>query len=162
MMKTGRGWWPLAGMVVGSIVLLLGGYVGAYFRLAGEAGYSEHGAYWSAPVYPRCEWIELDWFFRPIHRLDANWIRSELWAVHSWPSAKDSSSLANDQFAPSDTCESTQVGVGELVESLDQPPDAKAYEKAAGPEVPQPVAERDGAQHGRAVERACLRSPKQK
>jgi hypothetical protein len=75
-MKTGRGWWALAGVVAGS-VLLLGGYIGAYYWLVcplpGKTG--ETPTFYLVDM----EWWDVtDAFFGPINRID-RWLRPDVW-----------------------------------------------------------------------------------
>ena len=74
-MKTGRGWWALAG--VGALTLLLALYVGAYYTLA-EQSWTETGE--TFPLYIVNEPIRptLGWMFEPIHQIDRR-LRPELW-----------------------------------------------------------------------------------
>lgn len=68
-MKTGRGWWALAGIVVPT--LLLGLYVGAYFAMVRNVKW--------APQYPRPIHAIAEPVFRPIHEIDRKWLRPREW-----------------------------------------------------------------------------------
>ncbi|HVV99002.1 MAG TPA: hypothetical protein VHB77_01610 [Planctomycetaceae bacterium] len=78
-MKTGRGWWALAGMIVGSAILLLALYVAAYCWLMEPRSYANYAVYGHIAEYPKTGWIDLEWCFRPIHWIDREWIRPEYW-----------------------------------------------------------------------------------
>lgn len=88
-MKTGRGWWALAGFGLLTLMLLL--YVGAYFWLVQPHAYLGRGVSWRVPEYPRSELIDLGWFFCPVHQIDRNWISREFWAVQHWSGEREPS-----------------------------------------------------------------------
>ncbi|HVW00877.1 MAG TPA: hypothetical protein VHB77_11075 [Planctomycetaceae bacterium] len=77
-----RGWTAIAGMLVGSL-LLLGAYAGAYFALVKPARVMVMRTWPSAevfviPRYPRSVWGDGVAFFAPIHRLDRQ-LRPDVW-----------------------------------------------------------------------------------
>ena len=71
-MKTGRGWWALAGMVVLTLAL----YVGAYYALVRTTYRGWDPDFVAVPSYPSSG---MTWFFVPIHRIDREWIRPKTW-----------------------------------------------------------------------------------
>jgi len=79
-MKTGRGWWALAGVVVVSLALLLGGYVGAYYAMV-RPFMSPWGSSVEAIYVVPLRLREGTWlFFRPIHNVD-RWLRPSVWSL---------------------------------------------------------------------------------
>ena len=83
-MKTGRGWWALAGLIAGSVLLLLTGYVVAYYATVdpwiseSPPGSLEHIRF----VVEEYRWIEANRagrIFWPIHQIDKHFIRLSLW-----------------------------------------------------------------------------------
>jgi hypothetical protein len=77
-MKTERGWWALAGVVVGSVLLLLAGYVGAYYAMVDGIEVAASGPPSAVAIYPQCSWLDLGSFFEPIHEIDRK-LRPGFW-----------------------------------------------------------------------------------
>jgi hypothetical protein len=78
-MKTGRGWWALAG--IGVPTLLLAMYVGAYFALV-KAVPPKPAIFApprpTVPGYPDAIHSAGVWLFQPIHLIDRA-LRPEVW-----------------------------------------------------------------------------------
>jgi hypothetical protein len=75
-MKTGRGCWALAGVV---LLTLLGLYVGAYFALVTQVQWGKEGeplilSGWRTKQPELCDRI-----FWPINQIDRKFIRPRLW-----------------------------------------------------------------------------------
>lgn len=96
-----RGWWALAAVIGGSVVLLLALYVGAYFwfvepqvmRIAGPIP-ADPDEEWklilankAVPRYWRARdlyrWIDYQSLFWPIHLIDRR-VRQETWREGKW------------------------------------------------------------------------------
>lgn len=83
MMKTGRGWWALAAMVAGSLVL----YVAAYYATVRPVPHIGPGAWYRAvdmaPRYGPDSWEQFHSaaqpLFWPINQVDRR-LRSQVWA----------------------------------------------------------------------------------
>ena len=80
-MKTGRGWWALAGFGMPMLLLVL--YVGGYFvSVTPEIKFGFSG---SPPVtvvrgvIPAYRAIWMESFFAPVHYVDREWIRRGMW-----------------------------------------------------------------------------------
>jgi hypothetical protein len=81
-MKTGRGWWALAGMGTGSVLLLLVGYVGAYVALVEPVVMPSFGtSLMRSPPFPPIPTYPSAWmrrFFDPAHQIDRR-LRPHVW-----------------------------------------------------------------------------------
>ncbi|HVW01533.1 MAG TPA: hypothetical protein VHB77_14370 [Planctomycetaceae bacterium] len=85
-MKNGRGWWALAGMIVGPVTLLFSLYAAAYYWLVKpvpekydvitDPDKPPMTMLTVSPFYPE-EWMPS--FFDPIQRIDRRWIRPKTW-----------------------------------------------------------------------------------
>jgi len=80
-MRQRHGWWALAAMLAGSVLLLLAGYVGAYAFLVRPHNVTWEDRYeirnYALAVYPP-RWERWNWLFRPVHKLDRA-LRPRMW-----------------------------------------------------------------------------------
>ena len=86
-MKTGRGWWALAGVMAGSAALLLVVYSTAYFLMVTPGPgtprtgpIAEGSRDECVAVYPARFDSTAKWFFYPIHQADLR-LRPNTWYV---------------------------------------------------------------------------------
>ena len=74
-----RNWWVPAGLLAGTVLVLLCLYIGAYFATVSAVDFADSGPPVVVAIYSKCAWLNLRSFFQPIHKIDREWIRPKTW-----------------------------------------------------------------------------------